>query len=294
MSVNLVSAVAVKQFDTEVKQAFQQMTSVLAGAYRERLGVVGTQYNFRKMGSGQARKRTVPQSNVTPMDISHSLVPVTLEDWDASEYTDIFKQAEMNFSERQELSSCIAAAMARRKDQNILDAIITTTSGYAASGQSIAKTTGGTGGANMNVEKLRKAKAYLDKKNVPKTDRFCLMHANQAEGLLQDPQFISGDYNNQKVLADGSLNSYLGFQFIVIGDLDEGGIPLRTADRYSYCWHKTALGAAFGSVMETEVNYIPEKKSYLCSSNLKMGAVAIEDVTGMVRIDNVDAAAYNA
>lgn len=301
MSINLGSATntAVKQFDTEVKQAYQAMTSVLDGSYRPRLGVIGDTYNFRKMTAIQAIQRNTPQTNVTPANVNYSLVACSLSNWDVSEYTDIFSQTEVNFSERQELATALGAAMARRRDQNIFNAVITTTSTYGAPGQSIAANTGGSTGANLNVAKLLAAKKFLDTKNVPKQDRFILMHANQAASLLTDPLFINRDYNGagnygSGQLMDGDPKFYLGFRFVIIGDYDEGGIPLRTNNRYAYVWHKQALGAAFATVQETEVNYIPEKKSWLASNNLRMGAVAIEDATGMARIDCVDAAAYNA
>lgn len=304
MSINLgaASGTAVKQFDTEVKQAYQAMTSVLDGSYRPRLGVVGDTYNFRKMGSVQAIQRNTPQTNVTPANAGHSLVPCPLSNWDVSDYTDIFSQTEVNFSERQELATALGSAMARRRDQNIFNAIITTPSAWANSAQTIAATVGSTGGAtgcNLNVAKLLAAKKFLDTKNVPKQDRFILMHANQAASLLTDPQFINRDFNGSGSygsgqLMDGDPKFYVGFRFVIIGDYDEGGVPLRTNNRYAYVWHKQALGAAFATVQETEVNYIPEKKSWLASNNLRMGAVAIEDTTGMVRIDCVDAAAFNA
>lgn len=288
MSVNLgvASATQVKQFDTEVKQAFQAMTSVLDGSFRPRFGVIGDTYNFRRMTAGIAKKRNTPQSNVTPMDINYSLVPCTLADYDASEYTDIFKQQEVNFSERQELAQCIAAAMARRKDQVIFDTLIAGSYGGA---QDVAQTVGGASAANcnLNVAKLLKAKSYFDKKNVPKQDRYILMHADCAQGLLTDPLFINRDYNNGMAsqLEDGNPKYYMGFKFIIIGDYDEGGIALRTSNRYCYAWQKTGLGAAFADVQDTEVNYIPEKKSFLASGNLRMGAALIESVTGCARID---------
>ena len=304
MSVNLGSYgannTAVKQFDTEVKQAYQAQTSVLDGSYRARLGVVGDTYNFRKMTAIQAIKRNTIQTNVTPANADYSLVTCSLANYDCSDYTDIFAQTEVNFSERQELATAIGGAMARRRDQNLFDAIIAGgTAGYGGSGQSVASTVGGTSGAsvNLNVAKLLAAKKFLDTKNVPKADRYILMHANQAASLLTDPLFINRDYNGagnfgSGQLMDGDPKFYLGFKFVIIGDYTEGGVPLRTANRYAYVWHKMAVGAAFANVQETEVNYIPEKKSWLASGNLRMGAAVIEDQTGLVRIDCVDAAGY--
>lgn len=296
MSINLgtISASAVKQFDTEVKQAYQAKACVLAGSYRPRMGFVGDQYNFRRMEAGIARLRTMRQANVTPMDVGYSLVACSLADWDASEYTDIFNQTEVNFSERQELAECIAGAMVRRRDQIIFDAII---AGTYAGAQTIAQTIGGAAAANcnMNVLKLLALKNFMDIGNVPAEDRYLLMHASVARGLLTDPLYINRDYNNAGTgqLDNGTPKGYLGFKFIIIGDYVEGGIPLSTANRYAYAWHKSALGAVFADVQETEVNYIPEKKSWLASGNLRMGSVLVEPVTGCIRVDCLQTKNYD-
>ena len=49
MSKNL-SSVAVTQFDTEVKHAYQSLSASLSKTTTERKGVTGKTYEFRKMG----------------------------------------------------------------------------------------------------------------------------------------------------------------------------------------------------------------------------------------------------
>ena len=85
-------------FDAEVKQAFQA-ESVLRGAVRLRSGVSGNTYKFPKLGKGSATAR-IPQTDVTPLNVTYSQVTATMSDYNAAEYSDIFHQAKVNFDER--------------------------------------------------------------------------------------------------------------------------------------------------------------------------------------------------
>ena len=120
MSVSLSNAF-VTLFDAEVKQAYQGVAQ-LVGAVRQRRGVEGSTVKFPKVGKGVATSR-VPQSDVTPLNVSFSNVTCTLQDWNAAEYSDIFNQAKVNFDERNELVQVVANAIGRRQDQLILDAL---------------------------------------------------------------------------------------------------------------------------------------------------------------------------
>ena len=75
----------------------------------------------------------------------------------------------------------------------------------------------------------------------------------------------------------------LGFRIIVVGDRSEGGLPLSTNDRTVFAFHKSAMGMAEGMGIKTEINYVPEKTSFLVNSMFSAGAVAIDD-EGIVKI----------
>ena len=121
MAIGLSNAF-VTLFDAEVKQAYQGK-AMLVGATRARRGVEGSIVKFPKVGKGVATLR-VPQTDVTPINASFSQVTLTLQDWNAAEYSDIFSQAKVNFDERQELVQVVAAAVGRRQDQMIIDALV--------------------------------------------------------------------------------------------------------------------------------------------------------------------------
>ena len=261
-------------FDAEVKQAFQA-ESVLRGAVRLRSGVSGNTYKFPKLGKGSATVR-IPQTDVTPLNVTYSQVTATMSDYNAAEYSDIFHQAKVNFDERSELVQVVSKAIGRRLDQLIIDAL----SG-ASSPNTVANTvvTSGTAAAsNLNVGKLIAAKKAMDAKNVPLDDRTILIHANSLAGLLGDERAISGDYASIKGLVSGELNSFLGFKFITIGDRDEGGLSIDGSnDRNVYAFHRSAIGVAENMAQKTEINYVPEKTSFLVNSMFSAGSIAIDD-----------------
>ena len=275
MSLTLSTAY-VTLFDSEVKQAYQA-SSVLRDTVRLRSGVEGNTYKFPKIGKGSATLR-VPQADITPLGIAHSQVSVTMTDYSAGEYSDIFMQSKVNFDERRELVEVVSKAIGRRLDQMIIDAI-----DGAGTSLTVANSIGGSN-TNLNVDKLLKAKQLMDTKNVPAEDRYILCHAKSMQGLLDEADVKSIDYNTTKVLATGSLKSFLGFNFITIGDRDEGGLAVDgSLDRTVLAWHKNAVGLAENMSQKTEINYIPEKASFLVNSMFSAGATGI-DAEGIVEI----------
>lgn len=276
MAMNLSSAY-VTLFDAEVKQAYQAK-SQLRGLTRMRTGVEGSSVKFPKIGSGVASLR-LPQTDVSPLNVSYSQITCTLADWNAAEYSDIFNQLKVNFDERRELVQVVSNAIGRRMDQMIIDALV-------GSGTSLTVSNDiGATDSNMSVAKLRDAKRLLDGKNVPSDGRVVVMHAANLAGLLADTTATSSDYAAVKALVNGEINTYMGFKIVTIGDRAEGGFAGggSGADRTVYAFHKDAVGYAEGMAPKTEINYIPEKTSWLVNAMFSAGATTI-DAEGVVAI----------
>jgi hypothetical protein len=275
MSVSLSNAF-VTLFDAEVKQAYQGK-AMLVPAVRQRRGVEGSTVKFPKVGRGVATVR-VPQTDVTPLNVGFSTVTLTLADYNAAEYSDIFSQAKVNFDERQELVQVVAGAMGRRQDQMILDALAASSTSLT-----VANSIGGAT-TNMNVAKLREAKRLMDKGNLPPDGRNIIIHANGLSNLLSETSVTSTDFNSVKALVQGEINTFLGFTFHVLGDRSEGGLAIDgSLDRTCFAFHKDAIGYGEGIAMRTEINYIAEKTSWLVNEVFSAGAVAIDD-EGIVKI----------
>lgn len=261
-------------FDEEVKQAYQG-EALLRGTMRTRSGVQGNTVKFPKIGKGVATVR-VPQTDVTPLNVTYSQVTATMTDYIAAEYSDIFHQSHVNFDERRELVQVVSKSIARRMDQLCIDAL------DAASSPSTVATSVGGAASNMNIEKLRAAAKAMNDNNVPAEGRHLLMHSSQLDALLGETEVTSADFATVKALVRGEINSFMGFNIITMGDRDEGGVP-KPSTRTCFAWHQDSMGYAESMSQKSEVNYIPEKTSFLVSSMFSAGAVAIDD-EGIVKI----------
>jgi N4-gp56 family major capsid protein len=269
-----ISNAFVQLFDAEVKQAYQS-SRALAGLTRERTNVEGNQVKFPKIGKGTATVR-VPQTDVTPLNVTYSQVTATMSDYIAAEYSDIFSQQKVNFDERKELVAVVGSAIGRRMDQLVIDAL-----NASATTLTVATTIGGAG-TNMNIEKLIEAKKLLDANNVPSEGRCMIIHANNLAGMLGETEITSSDFATVKALVSGEVDTFMGFKFITLGDRDEGGLPIPST-RTCFAFHKDAMGMGIGMNQKSEINYVPEKTSFLVSSMFSAGAVAIDD-EGIVKI----------
>lgn len=279
MSKNLTAA-EINQFDAEVKQAYQG-SGMLRGTVRVRTGVVGRTHRFPKMGKGIATAR-VPQAEVVVMDIAHTNAIATLEDWNAAEYTDIFDAAHTNIDERGELAEVIAAAIGRREDQLIYDAMEA-----ASTTLTVAASIGGAA-SGLNVAKLQRTGFLLDDQGVPGADRTFLGSVKGKEQLLGETEATSSDFASVKALVSGDITSFYGFTFKWMESRDEGGLTIAANQRTNFGYHKKSMGLAVGIDFRTEVNYIPTRTSWLANGLFSAGSVGI-DAFGLVDVTTDEA-----
>jgi len=271
-----LSSVAVTEFDSMVKHAYQGM-GLLKGSVTVRNNVVGDTYKFRRQGKGLANQKSTSDL-VTPMNVDHTLQPAILTNWNAPEYTDIFDQADVNFDEKQELAMTIAGALGRRCDQLVIDAMDASVPDT---------TTVPAGGANLTMAKVIQAQVELRDQGVPNTDLFAVIEAEGLGGLLNDELATSTDYQNIKALVSGEINTLVGFRFIIIETRVEGGLTEAVVGANtivdSWFYQRPAVGLAIGIDMKTEINWIAERTSWLSNGMLKAGST-VRDNGGLVKV----------
>ena len=271
MSINL-SAVAVTEFDSMVKHAYAN-AGLLKNAVTLRNNVVGDTYKFRRMGKGLANQKA-SSADVTPMNVGHEFKTATLANWNAPEFTDIFDAQDVNFDEKQELASTIAGALGRRCDQLVIDAMDASTP---------LTTAVAAGGTNLTIAKVSDAQVELRDQGVPNTELFAVIEAGGLGGLLADEKATSSDYQAIKALVSGEINTLVGFQFIILDTRAEGGLTEAANIVDSWFFQRPSVGLAVGIDMKTEINYVPEKTSWLTNGMLKAGSV-VRDEGGLVKV----------
>ena len=274
MSVNLPN-VAITDFASDVHAEFQSRGFKTRDAIRIRNNVVGETVQFPKSGEGLAQQKAI-QADVVPMNVTYTPITVNLQDWHASDYSDIFAQQEVNFDEKMELVRTSAMSIGRRMDQMTIDAL-------DASGTVNTIVNGGT---NFTYAKVRDAISQLHQNNAGDNGIYALISAEAEKKLLDEEKLTSSDFVNSRVIENGGLSGLklAGVNWRVLGNMTEGGLTKVGNIRSCYMWDKMSVGMGIGIDFRTEINYVPEKLSYLVSSLFKANAVAI-DATGIVKVD---------
>jgi hypothetical protein len=190
----------------------------------------------------------------------------------------VFDQSKTAVQERAVVAENIAAAIGRREDQMILDAL------DAANGSA----TIAAGGTGVTDAKLRAAKRFMDARSVPMGKRKLAISARGAEDLLGETRFSSKDYVDRAVVSTGMLPPIYGFDIEIIEDRAEGGLPLVSTTRTFYAWDADSIGLAVGLDGAVKVDWIAEKTSWLANQYFSGGAVAI-DPEGVIELQSVEA-----
>ena len=177
-------------------------------------------------------------------------------------------------------SYALAAAYALGRAQD--DEIIAAASGTAFTGETGSTSTalpggqaiteGGTDG--LTIAKLRSAKEILDSASVdPSLPRTIVIGPKQVTDLLGTTEVTSSDFNTVKALANGEINSFMGFNFIVSNRLVKAN-----SKRECLLFTNDAIKLALGKDVMTRIDERSDKgyatQVYLC---MTMGATRLED-----------------
>lgn len=273
-----VNKVAVTEFDEQVKESFQGI-GMLRDCVTVRNNVKGEDYRFQQIGKGLAHKRTAPSSDSIPMNIDYSKVLVVLEDWDADEYTDMFKQKEVNFDEVRELAQVILKALGRRFDQTIIDAVNDSRAALVAIGNIVVH-----GATGLTIAKLSAASQLMDDLEIEEMNRFFAGSTKAKQQLLNSTEATSADYNTVKTLVRGEIDSFYGFTFKWFGKREEGGLYKTGNIVDCFCWHQSSIGTAVGIDPNTSVDWVPQKKSHLSAGQMKLGSI-VRDLEGVFIVE---------
>jgi len=284
-----VSASVVKLFDSEVKQQYQEVGGKIRPHIYTKTGVVGLKVGMPVYGMGFAKDAPTGGKDVETMGSSTTEVEITLAKKQASEYSNIFEEDEINFDDRNELAMVIAKALGRTEDQSVLDAL----TGYTFPTANVIAVDFEESGieTSLTVSKVIEASVLMEDAGVDEEGRFFVAPAKAMRGLMNDVKATSNDFTGENALVNGRINYYCGFKFIWIGDTTD----VATGDLYGcdnngktsrscYAFHKQAVGMAVGNLDKgSKIDYVAQKTSYLVLSPLRVGA-AVRDATGIIQV----------
>lgn len=262
----------IKQFEREVHEAYQRQGSKLKNTVRSINNVLGASTVFQKVGKGVASTKST-HGMVPVMNLAHSNIECTLQDFYAGDWVDRLNELKTNIPERQVIAGAGANALGRKTDELIINALKTATTHVVAE-------------ANVGLTKAKIMEAFelFGKNDIPDDmQRFAVIGWKQWTELLSIPEFSSADYVGATNLPYNTVTqakSWLGTIWI-----PHSGLPIDSQDiRSCYFYHKTAVGHASGSDVQTDISWHGDRAAHFVNNMMSQGAALI-DAGGVVVIN---------
>ncbi len=261
----------IKQFEREVHEAYQRQGSKLRNTVRTISNVNGSSAVFQKVGKGTASTKST-HGMVPVMNLDHSNIEVVLSDYYAGDWVDRLDELKTNIDERQVIANAGAHALGRKTDELIIAAL------EGASSQVIAD-----GNVGMTKDKILSAFETFGSNDVPDdAQRYCIVGWKQWSDLLSIEEFVNADYVGSDALPFATITQakmFLGTIFV-----PHSGLPVDVDDvRSCFYYHKTAVGHAAASDVQTDVSWHGDRAAHFVNNMMSQGAGLIDE-SGIVVI----------
>ena len=276
-----ITTAFVQQYSANIQMLSQQMGSLLRDKVRQE-SVVGKNAFFDQVGSVTAQLKTSRHSDTPQIDTPHSRRRVSLADYEYADLIDQQDKVRLLIDPTSSYAQAAAYAMGRAMD----DVIIAAATGTAFTGETgatseSAQTAIAAGGTGLTIAKLRTAKQTFDLASVdPSIPRHIVVGPEQITNLLGTTEVTSSDFNTVKALANGEVNSFLGFNFTVSNRLAKSG-----NDRTCIAFAQDGITLGIGKDVSARIDERADKsyatQVYYCMS---IGATRMEQskVLGIV------------
>lgn len=280
MSTQITTAF-VEQYSANVTMLAQQMGSVLRSAVDVET-IKGKNAFFDQIGSVTAQVRSSRHGSTPQLDTPHSRRRVSLADYEWADLIDDLDKVRMLIDPTSAYAKAAAAAMGRAIDDVIITALGGSADTGVAGGTAVAlpssqkvSTSAQADGSGLTIAKLRSAKYILDSNDVdPSTPRYIVVSPKQIQDLLATTEVTSSDFNTVRALATGTLDSFLGFKFLVSNRL----ALANTDDRLVYAFTADAIKLAIGKDVTARIDERADK-SYATQVyySMAIGATRMEE-----------------
>ena len=275
-----VTTAFVQQYSANVQMLSQQMGSRLRDAVRIE-NVVGKNAFIDQIGVATAALRSSRHADTPQMDTPHARRRLSLADYEYADLVDDQDKVRMLIDPTSSYAQAAAAAMGRAMD----DVVITAATGTASTGETgsgsatLDATANSVGSSSSNdgltIAKLTEAKRKMDLNDVdPSIPRYIAVGPKQIEDLLGTTQVTSSDFNTVKALAQGDVDTFMGFRFIMTNRLSVDSNDIRTC----FAWAEDGLTLGIGKDVSARIDERADKgystQVYYCMS---IGAVRMEE-----------------
>ena len=271
----------VEQYSANVSMLAQQTGSKLRSAVDVE-SVRGKNAFFDQVGATAAQLRTSRHGDTPQLDTPHSRRRVSLATYEWADLVDDADKVRMLIDPTSTYARAAAAAMNRSIDDVIITAMNASADTGVAGGTSTAlpssqKTSTSDSGDGLSVAKLRSAKYILDNNDIdPSLKRYLVCGPKQIQDLLAITEVTSSDYAVVKALATGTVDSFLGFQFIMSTRLNlDATYP---TDRLVFAFTEDAIKLAIGKDVSAKISERADKSySTQVYYSMDLGATRMEE-----------------
>ena len=266
-----------EQYSANVQMLSQQMGSLLRGAVDVET-IKGKNSFFEQIGATTAQLRTSRHGNTPQIDMPHSRRRLSTAAYEWADLIDDADKVRMLIDPTSSYAKAAAAAMGRAMDDVIIAAALGTAKTGVSGGTDTALPSGqkiAHGSAGLTVAKLLSAKKILDQNSVdPSIKRFCIVSPEQVEDLLNTTEVKSSDFNTVKALAQGDINSFLGFEFITSNRLTQDATPNRQVIAFASDGIKLGIGKDITARISERDDKSYSTQVYYC---MDIGATRMEE-----------------
>ena len=264
------------QFSAYVQMLSQQMGSLLRNSVDVET-VNGEKAFFDQVGSAAAVKRTTRHGDTPMVETPHERRMCVLADYEYADLIDDQDRVRLLIDPTSTYSRAAAAAMGRAMDDEIIAAALGTSQTGKDGGTSTALPSAQKivhGSAGVTIAKLVSAKEILDAASVDASiPRHIVVSPKQVSDLLNNTTVTSSDFNTVKALAQGEINTFVGFNFIVSNRLTDDGTS-RQVIAFASDGIKLAIGKEPSARIDERADKSYATQVYYCQS---LGCTRMEE-----------------
>jgi hypothetical protein len=272
-----VTTAFVQQFSANISMLSQQMGSLLRNAVDVET-VTGEKAFFDQIGQASATLRTTRHGDTPLNETPHSRRMVTLNDYEYADLIDDSDKIRLLVDPTSSYSKAAASAMARSMDDVIIAAALGSSSTGKDGSTTVALPAGNKiahGSAGLTLAKLLSAKELLDAGSVdPSITRHIVVSPKQISDLLGSTTVTSSDFNTVKALAQGELNQFVGFNFIVSNRLTTDANGNRQVIAFASDGLKLAIGKEPQARIDERADKSYSTQVYYCQT---LGSTRMEE-----------------
>jgi len=280
-----ITVAFVEDYTNNLEMLSQQMGSKL----RKCVDVetkTGDKFFFDQVGEVEAEEKTSRHGDSPFTEVPHARRSCTPRDFHCGDYIDKLDKLKMLIDPTSKYAQAFAYALGRQMDDFIIEAATGTaytghTGTTATTLPTAQKIAVDLSGANegLTVSKVRKAKSKfgvneVDEEN-PLNKLWFAWSQVQQDDLLATTEVTSSDYNSVQTLVQGTVNSFLGFEFVRTQRLAHNA---STDIRTCFAFAESGIKLGLGADIQVEMAKRPDKSFamyvYSCMSG---GATRMEE-----------------